>query len=157
MEVRKLLDARALSEHPCAGRGSATCEAGRKEATDVSGAQPGGVGADERPAQASGCGMRGSAKCALCPSGSSSLPPPTLSRSAVHVTILFRQLKEPKETSPAPRAHYCLQSPRRVARQSPSWGRREWGRWGGPAEEGTDAPARPGAHSSPEVACLLPR
>lgn len=38
------------------------------------------------------------------------LPPVTRSRSAVHVTILFRQLSEPREPPGAPQ-ECCLQSP----------------------------------------------
>lgn len=36
------------------------------------------------------------------------LPLPTLSRSTVHVTILFQQLSEPSEASPAPPGQYFL-------------------------------------------------
>ncbi|XP_058293025.1 uncharacterized protein LOC131383173 [Hylobates moloch] len=43
----------------------------------------------------------------LCPS-ISSLPPVTLSRSAVHVAILFRQLNEPTGPSRAPKGQYFL-------------------------------------------------
>lgn len=35
-----------------------------------------------------------------------SRPLPTLSRSTVHVTILFQQLNEPSEASPAPPGQY---------------------------------------------------
>nr|XP_035953082.1 uncharacterized protein LOC118538894 [Halichoerus grypus] len=82
----------------------------------------------------------------LCPSISSPSPV-TLSRSAVHVTILFRQLSEPRETSRAPEGR-CVQPrlPRRGWREvKPSLRR---------AGQGARAPGR--ASSTRSCAALAP-
>ncbi|XP_078301269.1 uncharacterized protein LOC132692955 [Panthera onca] len=110
MEVHKLLDAHARSQLSSAGGGwrAGSLLEGRLQMSAES-----SQGVEAPP---------------LCPSISSPSRV-TLSRSAVHVTILFRQLKEPRETSRAPEGRcFARPLPRRGRRPAKPSLRRA-GRW----------------------------